>query len=81
MTFHMSKGLEYKVVFIIDANDGIVPHKKSIKSCDIETERRLFYVAMTRAKTDLHILFTIRRFGKNFKASRFILEAIGEEYE
>ena len=81
MTFHMSKGLEYKVVFIIDANDGIVPHKKSIRSCDIETERRLFYVAMTRAKTDLHILFTIRRFGKNFKASRFILEAIGDKYE
>ena len=79
MTFHMSKGLEYKVVFIIDANDGIVPHKKSIRTGDIESERRLFYVAMTRAKTDLHILFTIRRFGKNFKASRFILEAIGEK--
>ena len=81
MTFHMSKGLEYKVVFIIDANDGIVPHKKSIKAFDIESERRLFYVAMTRAKTDLHILFTIRRFGKNFKASRFIFEAIGGKYE
>ena len=81
MTFHMAKGLEFKVVFIIDANDGIVPHKKSIRDCDIETERRLFYVAMTRAKTDLHILFTVRRFGKNFKASRFILEAIGGKYE
>ena len=81
MTFHMSKGLEYKVVFIIDANDGIVPHKKSIRLSDIESERRLFYVAMTRAKTDLHILFTIRRFGKNFKASRFILDAIGGKYE
>ena len=81
MTFHMSKGLEFKVVFIIDANDGIVPHKKSIRSCDIETERRLFYVAMTRAKDDLHILFTIRRFGKNFKASRFVLEAIGGRNE
>ncbi|MBR1454490.1 MAG: ATP-dependent helicase, partial [Lachnospiraceae bacterium] len=80
MTFHLSKGLEFKIVFIIDANDGIVPHKKSIKSNDIETERRLFYVAMTRAKYNLHIYFTIRRFGKNYKASRFILEAIGGKY-
>lgn len=77
MTFHTSKGLEYKVVFIIDANDGLIPHKKSIKENDIETERRLFYVGMTRAKDILHILFTVRRFGKNYKASRFILKAVG----
>lgn len=77
MTFHTSKGLEFKVVFIIDANDGLIPHKKSIKENDIETERRLFYVGMTRAKDILHILFTVRRFGKNFKASRFILNAVG----
>lgn len=77
MTFHTSKGLEFKVVFIIDANDGLIPHKKSIRNDDIETERRLFYVGMTRAKDILHILFTTRRFGKNFKASRFILKAVG----
>lgn len=77
MTFHLSKGLEYKVVFIIDANDGLIPHKKSIRENDLETERRLFYVAMTRAKDNLHIFFTSRRFGKNFKASRFVIEAVG----
>ena len=77
MTFHLSKGLEYKIVFIIDTNDGLIPHKKSIRENDIETERRLFYVAMTRAKDNLHIFFTTRRFGKTFKASRFIVEAIG----
>ena len=77
MTFHLSKGLEFEVVFIIDANDGLIPHKKSIRENDLETERRLFYVAMTRAKDSLHIFFTTRRFGKNFKASRFIVEAIG----
>ena len=77
MTFHLSKGLEYKIVFIIDSNDGLIPHKKSIRENDLETERRLFYVAMTRAKDNLHIFFTTRRFGKNFKASRFIVEAIG----
>ena len=77
MTFHLSKGLEFKIVFIIDANDGLIPHKKSIRENDLETERRLFYVAMTRAKDNLHIFFTTRRFGKNFKASRFIVEVIG----
>jgi len=77
MTFHLSKGLEFETVFIIDANDGLIPHKKSIADNDLETERRLFYVAMTRAKNNLHIYFTTRRFGKDFKPSRFILEAIG----
>ena len=77
MTFHSSKGLEFEVVFIIDANDGLIPHKKSIKDDDIETERRLMYVAMTRAKNDLHIYFTTRRFGKNYKISRFLIEAVG----
>lgn len=77
MTFHTSKGLEFKVVFIIDANDGIIPHKKSLKDGDVETERRLFYVAMTRASENLHIFWTSRRFGKNYKVSRFIIEAMG----
>ena len=77
MTFHLSKGLEFKVVIIIDANDGIIPHKRSIKDKDIESERRLFYVGATRAKDYLHIFFTTRRFGKNFSASRFINEAVG----
>ena len=81
MTFHLSKGLEFKVVFIIDANDGLIPHKKSILDNDLETERRLFYVGMTRAKDYLHIFFTIRRFGKNYKASRFIVDAIGGQDE
>src|SRR5690606_8544799 len=48
-TMHSSKGLEYQVVFIIDANEGITPHKKAVLEPDIEEERRLFYVAMTRA--------------------------------
>ena len=78
MTFHSSKGLEFETVIIIDANDGIIPHKKSIKAKDVETERRLFYVAMTRAKNDLHIFFTTNRNGKNYKPSRFILEALKE---
>ena len=61
---HSSKGLEYRIVFVVDANEGIVPHHKAGLSADIEEERRLFYVAMTRAK-DVYkrqALKIIRRF-------------------
>lgn len=61
-TIHSSKGLEYEQVYIMDACDGILPskapNKSSLNSDDLkllEEERRLFYVAMTRAKKDLHI--------------------------
>lgn len=78
MTFHSSKGLEFENVIIIDTNDGLIPHKKSIKQKDIETERRLFYVALTRAKDNLYILFTKKRNGKSYRPSRFILEGVEE---
>lgn len=56
LTMHMSKGLEWPAVFIIGANEGINPHFRSLGSNkDIEEERRLFYVAMTRAKRNLFI--------------------------
>ncbi len=58
MTIHLAKGLEFDRVFIIGANEGLLPHEKSItKGDDIEEERRLMYVAMTRAKNNLHISF------------------------
>ena len=57
LTMHMSKGLEWKAVFIIGANDGTCPHYMSLSSSSaIEEERRLFYVAMTRAKEYLFLL-------------------------
>ena len=55
MTMHASKGLEYPVVFVVGVNDGICPHWKAIESGDVPEERRLFYVAMTRAKKRLFI--------------------------
>lgn len=76
MTFHSSKGLEFDNVIIMDANDGIIPHKKSIKQQDIETERRLFYVALTRAKDNLYLFFTKNRNGKKYRPSRFIIEGV-----
>ena len=57
MTIHASKGLEFPVVFIAGAEDGIIPHARSIEEGEenIEEERRLFYVAITRAQHKLFI--------------------------
>lgn len=73
-TMHSSKGLEYKVVFIPDVNEGITPHNKAVLEEDIEEERRLFYVAVTRAKERLHISTIKERFGKDMEVSRFLEE-------
>lgn len=75
-TMHSSKGLEYRAVIIIDANEGIIPHSKAVKDEDIEEERRLFYVAMTRAKEHLHIFAVKERLNKKLKISRYIKEII-----
>ncbi|MDF2537350.1 MAG: hypothetical protein K0S76_371 [Herbinix sp.] len=75
-TMHSSKGLEFKVVYIVDANEGITPHKKAVLEADVEEERRLFYVAMTRAKEYLYILSAKERYNKEMDCSRFIGEII-----
>ena len=56
-TIHASKGREWDEVYIPDLNEGNIPHKKAFTKEDIEEERRLFYVAMTRAKEKLWIGF------------------------
>jgi len=73
-TIHSSKGLEFDVVFIIDANEQIIPHNRAESVADMEEERRLFYVAMTRASKKLYILYTKERYGKCLPKSRFIKE-------
>lgn len=75
-TMHSSKGLEYKVVIIIDANEGITPHSKAITDADMEEERRMFYVAMTRAKQYLHIYSVKERYNKELEISRFVGELL-----
>ena len=78
MTMHASKGLEFPVVIICDANQNIVPHKKAIEMGNIEEERRLFYVAMTRAKEFLFIVRPEISFAKGCpvfnRESQFIKE-------
>lgn len=75
-TMHGSKGLEYDTVFIIDANEGITPHKKAVFDSEIEEERRMFYVAMTRARKQLNIFYAKERYNKQMEASRFVREII-----
>ena len=56
-TVHQSKGLEYDVVFVIGCADGQFPGRRSIEAGDVEEERRLFYVAVTRAKNELYLCY------------------------
>ena len=73
-TMHSAKGLEFDTVFIIDANEGVCPHKKAVLDSDIEEERRMFYVAMTRAKRKLYIYSAIEKYNKMLDVSRFLIE-------
>ncbi len=76
-TMHSSKGLEFPIVFILDANEGVTPHSRAMLDEDMEEERRLFYVAMTRAKTRLHVYAVRERYHKKTDVSRFVWEYLG----
>lgn len=76
MTMHGAKGLEFDTVFVIGANENIVPYKKAETQEEIEEERRLFYVAMTRAKKRLEISYSKERNGKKMERSRFVSELL-----
>jgi DNA helicase-2/ATP-dependent DNA helicase PcrA len=56
-TVHQAKGLEFAVVFVIGLADGMFPGRRSIEAGDVEEERRLFYVAVTRARDELYLCF------------------------
>ena len=76
MTMHGAKGLEFDTVFVIGVNEKIMPYKKAETVEEIEEERRLFYVAMTRAKKRLLISYTKEKNGKKMEASRFVGEML-----
>ncbi len=76
MTMHSAKGLEFGVVYILDANESVTPYHKAVLDSDIEEERRMFYVAMTRARDRLCVCYVDNRYGKPQARSRFI-----EEYQ
>ncbi len=78
MTFHSAKGLEFAACFLVGLEDHIIPHEKSLSQTGIEEERRLMYVALTRAKTHLTLSMARKRkrMGKesNSNPSRFLFE-------
>ena len=82
-TMHSSKGLEFPIVFIPEANEGITPYQKAVLKEEIEEERRLCYVGLTRAERRLFLSHAQTRmvFGNHvcYPRSRFIDE-IPEEY-
>ena len=80
MTMHSSKGLEYQQVYIIHANEGEIPYQKAKTKAELEEERRMFYVAMTRAKEELFISYIVEKNGMSVARSRFIDEILGKMY-
>lgn len=83
MTMHGSKGLEYDKVFILNCNERTTPHRKAVSEEEIEEERRMFYVAMTRARKELTLLYITEEgvaqkesgmSGKKTPPSRFLNE-------
>ncbi|MGC2064338.1 MAG: ATP-dependent helicase [Thermodesulfovibrionales bacterium] len=84
-TVHQAKGLEWSAVFIIGMNDGRFPSAKSLKNDDEDEERRLFYVAATRARESLYICYPIMSEDWNgmgfLRPSRFIKELPQDSFE
>lgn len=86
MTIHSAKGLEFPIVFVVGLDEGLFPGKRSVDEGNIEEERRLFYVGITRAKEKLFLTSSKsssksrRSYGKPvfYKPSRFIDEIIGK---
>ncbi|MCI9545162.1 MAG: ATP-dependent helicase [Lachnospiraceae bacterium] len=75
-TLHSVKGLEYDKVWILNVNEGTIPYKKAKLEAEIEEERRLFYVGMTRSRKELTLCHVRRQFEKEMERSHFLDEVI-----
>ena len=73
LTMHGSKGLEFPVVILPDLNEGVIPGKNALTESDIEEERRMLYVAMTRAKKKLYLYYLTGENGRKKLPSRFLM--------
>jgi DNA helicase-2/ATP-dependent DNA helicase PcrA len=85
-TIHQAKGLEFPVVFLISCADEWLPIRRAIEEGDIDEERRLFYVAITRAMNELYISFPLMHASRGggiqrLLASRFLAEIPKDDYE
>jgi superfamily I DNA/RNA helicase len=84
MTLHSSKGLEFPYVILIGMEEGILPHEQSIADDNIEEERRLAYVGITRARKELILMYCKNRRSRNrattsVEPSRFLFELPEED--
>lgn len=79
LTMHGSKGLEYACVFIPDINEGVIPGGRTLTEEAVEEERRMFYVAMTRAKEQLEMYYIKSHQGRKKLPSRFLIP-FGEQH-
>lgn len=84
-TVHQAKGLEFPIVFVIGLSDGLFPLKRTIDDGDVTEERRLFYVAATRAKEALYLTYPMLNQQGNslqrLNASRFVQEIPSQHYQ
>ena len=69
---HGAKGLEFTEVFLLNVNEGVIPYHRAVMEPEIEEERRLLYVGMTRAKRRLHIYYVRERYNRKMQPSRFL---------
>ena len=79
LTMHGAKGLEYEVVFVIESNEGVTPYKKAGTPEELEEERRLFYVAITRTKNTTYLMVPttnysifIKELERDYKRSKLV---------
>lgn len=78
-TLHQAKGLEFQIVMLPDINEDNIPHNKAVQPAELEEERRLLYVGMTRAKEVLHLYYVKEQYHKERNPSRFLWEMGFEE--
>lgn len=74
LTLHAAKGLEYEIVLIPDVNEGLIPYKKAVLEAELEEERRMLYVGMTRAKKELFLSYVKTIRNKKAEPSCFLAE-------